>query len=686
MPTREDSMAQRGQQFDHSLDFGHNSPVWRKLASKGTPSLSVRMLSFILLCSTFLALLITIFQLAWDYRKDVSEIEASISQIRVSFLQPIAASLWNLDEEQVQVQIEGIMNLPDMQYVLIKENLGEGQVPLLARGEAQKSYDIEHEFELNYQGEVVGQLFVAASLKQVYKRLWEKAMVILVSQTLKTLIVSIVILFIIYQLVIKHINTIVDYTRRLDLDNLGAPLKLDRKLRKRPDELDELVNTFNQMREKIQMEFDAKLQATEQLAQERDFSATVINASNAVITCLDSNLNILSTNPAGVMLTGHSQVELEGENWLSLFVDKESREKIETPLRELRLLQDQELTLDEANGQKATLLWSFVPFYEGSQVSRLIAFGYDVSALKKVESEILTLNEQLEQKVAYRTQKLEESNHQLGAAFEQLQNTQASLVEAEKMASLGSLVAGVAHEINTPIGISVTAASYMQEQAVRLSQRIDDNQLTKIYLEKFLTNVSESTDLLLNNLKRASDLISSFKQVAVDQSSEACYTFNVKENINQVVTSLGHKLKRAKAEVEITCEPELEIFSYPGSFTQIYSNLILNSITHGFEDWDGEKKVRINVDQKGKSLIIHYFDSGRGVEPEVARRIFDPFVTTKRGRGGSGLGTHIVYNLVVQLLRGRIHFETNLDQGVHFVITLPYRQSTEETQEQEAAS
>jgi PAS domain S-box-containing protein len=665
-------MAQFDKQPDHLLDFGHNSPVWRKLASKGTPSLSVRMLSYILLCSTVLALLITIFQLAWDYRKDVSEIEANISQIKVSFLQPIAASLWNLDEEQVQVQIEGIMNLPNMQYVLIKEMLGEGQVPLLARGEAQQHYDIEHEFELNYQGEVVGRLFVAASLEQVYRRLWEKAMVILISQTLKTLLVSICILFIIYHLIIKHISTIVDYTRRLDLDNLGAPLKLDRKTRKHSDELEELVNTFNQMREKIQQEFDAKLKATEQLAQERDFSATIINASNAVIACLNTELQIESTNPAGVMLTGHSQKELEGENWLSVFVDKESRERVETPLRELRLLQDQELTLEDLNGQKSTLLWSFVPFYEGNKVSRLIAFGYDVTALKKVEFEILTLNEQLEQKVTYRTQKLEESNQQLAAAFKQLQSTQDSLVEAEKMASLGGLVAGVAHEINTPIGISVTAASYMQEQSHQLNQKMNGGKLTKSFMESFIHNVDESTELLLNNLKRASDLISSFKQVAVDQSSEACYTFNLNENINQVVTSLGHKLKRAKCEVEIDCAPELELNSYPGSFTQIYSNLILNSINHGFEEWEGERLIKIDIHQKDNSLVINYHDTGRGVEPEVAKRIFDPFVTTKRGRGGSGLGTHIVYNLVVQLLKGRIHFNTELNKGVNFIIELPY--------------
>ncbi|BEU01522.1 sensor histidine kinase [Agarivorans sp. OAG1] len=651
-----------------------NSGLWQKLAlNKGTNSLSLRMLSYILICSTLLALIITLIQLRYDYKQDVQVIEESIDQIEVSFLQPIAASLWNLDEEQVEVQIEGIMNLPNMQYVLVKEILGSSEVPLLARGRSADRYDLSQEFELIYQGEMVGKLFVAASLEQVYERLWQKAMLILISQTVKTLVVSIGILFIIYYVIVRHLNTIVEYTRNLDLDNLGAPLKIDTGNKTRNDELGELVNTLNQMTQKIDHEFDQKLKATEQLAHERDFSATVINASNAVIVTLDNQLNVLTANPAGVMLTGFHQEELEGQNWLSVFIDNDMREKIETDLRQLRVIQDQELTLtDQANNQY-TLLWTFVPFYEGNHVSRMIAFGYDVTPLKRVEKEIKELNDELEQKVQSRTERLEESNLQLASAFDKLKNAQQSLVEAEKMASLGGLVAGVAHEINTPIGISVTAASYLQEQGNQLEKNIESGKLSRKFMEELIQNLNQSTELLLNNLRRASDLISSFKQVAVDQSSEACYTFNLNENVNQVITSLGHKIRRSGCEIVVDCDDDLELYSFPGSFTQIYSNLILNSVKHGFEGWEGDKRIDISIHREDDQLHIDYRDSGRGVDSNIAQRIFDPFVTSKRGQGGSGLGTHIVYNLVVQLLKGHIAFDSKPDEGVHFSIRLPYQ-------------
>ena len=167
-------------------------------------SLSYRLLSYILACSTLLALLITALQLFWDYRQDRGMVESSLNQIEASFLQPIASSLWNLDEEQIQVQLEGIMNLPSMQFVEVKEAMGDNEVRLQSLGKELPSYDISREFDLVYQGEKVGKLFVASSLEMIYHRLMEKSIIILVSQTIKTLVVSFCILLIIYYKVIRH--------------------------------------------------------------------------------------------------------------------------------------------------------------------------------------------------------------------------------------------------------------------------------------------------------------------------------------------------------------------------------------------------------------------------------------------------------------------------------------------------
>ena len=625
----------------------------------GLNGLSYRLLSYILICSTVLALLITVLQLAWDYNKDVTVIEASIGQIEASFLQPISASLWNLDEEQVKVLIEGIMNLPNMQFVMVKEMLGNSEVPLLTQGVEQPQYDISREFTLSYQGEVVGKLFVAASLEQVYQRLIEKSVLILVSQTIKTLVVSFCILVIIYYLVIRHINRIVSYAQKLSLDRLAVELTLEgRPLpRKSPDEFDTLAATLNQMRTRLNDEFTARHQAADQLQQERDFSATLINSANMVICCMEPDLNIASINPAAILLTGYHHQELLQHNWLDLFVSKEQRDELAATLADQGALEDREITMHDQQGNELVLQWTFAPFYEGPNLKYLIGFGYDITPLKKVEREITLFNEQL------------------GKAYDDLKQAQQTLVESEKMASLGSLVAGVAHEINTPIGISVTASSYLQERVADFKQHIEAKQLSRSYLNEFTQNLDESMQLLQGNLRRASELIASFKQVAVDQSSEARYNFSLADNLHQVVVSLGYKLKKAQCEVDIQCDPKLSIYSFPGSFTQIYSNLILNSIHHGFDGWDRPRKITIQVAQQGDELVIDYSDNGRGIPPEILPRIFDPFVTSKRGQGGSGLGTHIIYNLVVQLLRGRIHCASEPGQGAQFHIRLPIQQN-----------
>ncbi|QWZ80732.1 PAS domain S-box protein [Aeromonas sp. FDAARGOS 1405] len=639
----------------------------------GRNGLSYRLLSYILVCSTVLAMIITVLQLAWDYRKDVAVIEDSIGQIEASFLQPIAASLWNLDEEQVKVQIEGIMNLPNMQFVMVKEMLGNSEVPLLTQGVERESYDISQEFNLTYQGEIVGKLFVAASLEQIYQRLIEKSVLIMVSQTIKTLVVSFCILIIIYYLVVRHINRIANYAQKFNLDRLDMELVLEGRPqpRKKPDELDTLVSTLNQMRTRLRDELVARHQAVEQLQQERDFSATLINSANMVICCMEPDLTIASINPAAILLTGYHQQELLQHNWLDLFVSPTQREELNNILNEEGSLADKEVIMHDQQAHELVLQWTFVPFYEGPNLKYQIGFGYDITQLKKVEREIIQLNEQLEGKVVERTRSLSEANNQLGKAYDDLKQAQQTLVESEKMASLGSLVAGVAHEINTPIGISVTASSYLQERVADFKSHIESKQLSRSYLNEFTVNLDESMQLLQSNLRRASELIASFKQVAVDQSSEARYNFSLADNLHQVVVSLGHKLKKSQCEVDIQCDPKLSIFSFPGSFTQIYSNLILNSINHGFDNWDKPKKITIKVEQQGEELFIDYSDNGRGIPPEILPRIFDPFVTSKRGQGGSGLGTHIIYNLVVQLLKGRISCASEPGQGAQFHIRLP---------------
>ncbi len=281
--------------------------------------------------------------------------------------------------------------------------------------------------------------------------------------------------------------------------------------------------------------------------------------------------------------------------------------------------------------------------------------------------------------VAKAAQKEKESKQRLEKAYEDLKKAQQTLVESEKMASLGSLVAGVAHEINTPIGISVTASSHLQEKAEDFNSHIASRQISMRYLTDFLENLNQSTELMQNNLRRAADLISSFKQVAVDQTSEAHYQFPMAEHLHQVVTSLGHKLKKSHTEIEIECDPNLQLEGYPGALAQIYSNLIQNSIIHGFDEGNAPHKISIIVSHDENEVRIDYTDNGRGIPEEILPKIFEPFVTTRRGTGGSGLGAHIIYNLVRQKLRGKISCKSEADQGCQFSIQIPLKEKDEQS-------
>ena len=658
---------------------GLRKPLWTNLSASKDNSLSKRMLVYILLCRTCFAMVITLLQLDWDYNKDVSQIEKSIQQIEVSYLPPIAVSLWNINNDQIQTQIEGILKLPNMQYVQVKEIIGKRESHLIARGEISEHYDLQREFPLVYEGETIGKLFIAISLNQVYRRLLEKAAIILVSQTIKTFMVSLAILFIIYQLVVRHIRTIVEYTRNLDLNSLDSPLELQRDNQKLDDELTEMVNAFNKMREKILLQFKEKFSASKQLIKEQAFSQTIINSSSAVVICLDQNLAIISTNPAGVKLCNKEQDILKGQNWLEVFCEKGIRQEMKICLANHPLPENKEIEFPHSSNSFNILLWNFVPFIGGDSSCRFIAFGYDITPLKNVEREIKQLNLQLEEKVIQRTKNLQLSNSKLEDAFKQLKNTQKSLLEAEKMAAMGTLVSGVAHEINTPIGTSITAISFMQEKTKKIRQSLTENTLTKAVLEDGVSNLEESLELLLHNQHRAAKLIDNFKQVAVNKPALRFSRFNFHEHLQIIKQSLNDEISECHCLVNIDCDKDITLNSYPISFAQIFSNLILNSIIHGFEGWQGSKIINIQVSIKGDIMLIEYSDTGRGVEEDIAKNIFDPFVTTKRNTGGSGLGTLVIFNLVVQLLKGKVEFNTKIGKGVHFTFQIPFKTTEDQT-------
>jgi signal transduction histidine kinase len=255
-------------------------------------------------------------------------------------------------------------------------------------------------------------------------------------------------------------------------------------------------------------------------------------------------------------------------------------------------------------------------------------------------------------------------------AVDRLRDTQDRLVQNEKMASLGALVAGVSHEINTPIGIGVTAASTLAQLARSVDEKRAAGTLAPADVAEFAGLARESSQMILANLQRASELIQSFKQVAVDQASSERRRFDLGEYLNEVMLSLGPKLRRTPHVVALECQDNLVLDSYPGAFAQIVTNLVANSLLHGYAE--GQRgRIAIKAVRHGEGVRLEYSDDGAGIAPEHLPRVFDPFFTTKRGQGGSGLGMHVVYNLVTRMLGGTIDLASRPGEGTRVTVTFP---------------
>ena len=276
------------------------------------------------------------------------------------------------------------------------------------------------------------------------------------------------------------------------------------------------------------------------------------------------------------------------------------------------------------------------------------------------------LNEELEIRVQERTKEL----HKI---INTLQSAQLQLVESEKMAALGGLVSGLSHEVNTPLGNALTGASIIEHETQELDRFIKENTLKKSILEEKLHILSSTATLLVKTITQAASLIRSFKKISVDQTHEENRKFNLYEYINEIFLTFHNKLKKVPIEVIIKGDESLDIYSYPGVFAQIINNLIQNALMHAFPNEYQNSKITVMFERIENNLVLHFIDNGVGINESVKGKIFEPFVTTKRNEGGTGLGLNIVYNIVAQKLAGTIKLESSQNHGTDFIISIPLK-------------
>ena len=311
------------------------------------------------------------------------------------------------------------------------------------------------------------------------------------------------------------------------------------------------------------------------------------------------------------------------------------------------------------NGNTKTVIPIDNVYYE---LNHLINFMYIVCIICFLISIIITF-------IIYRHKRqVDIKEQELNSTLKIQKKLEKHLIQSDSLASLGGLVAGVTHEINTPVGVSQTAISHSINKTSKMMDNFTDGSINKSMLVKYLNEIMETDELISINLNKATELIKGFKRVSADMSCEEARSFNIKEYIDSVLLSLKPTLRAYKHNIKIVCDEKITINSYPGVISQIITNLLMNSLNHAYDDRQ-KGEILIEMKLENDNVIIEYSDDGKGIPEDIVNRIYEPFFTTKKENGGTGLGMNIVFNLVNKSLNGKIYCESNLGEGTKFIIS-----------------
>lgn len=413
----------------------------------------------------------------------------------------------------------------------------------------------------------------------------------------------------------------------------------------------------------------------------RQLVANLENTPAVAVQWYDSEGKILYWNPASQTMYGFSAEEMLGKTPVGTMFNEDEFIEFIKVIREIEATGKPcgpyEIDVRRRDGRLVSLLATTfsIPMARGKV--GFVCMDVDITSRKEAERSLQELNQNLESRVESRTaelaaamHRLEQANTETTQALNSLKTMQAELVRSEKMAGLGSLVAGVAHELNTPIGNAVMVASTL-EDGYRAFNEAMQGTLKRSTLTEFSRLVGETCQILMRNLERAAHLVSSFKQVAVDQSSYQRRRFDLREIVDEISLALAPSLRHSSARLQIDVPEGIMFDSYPGPLGQVLMNLINNSMVHAYgQGLEGPITVSA-IPQDGGRVDLSVSDQGKGIPEAYINRIFDPFFTTRLGQGGSGLGLNIVYNLVTELLDGSIEVVSEVGVGTRFRMLLP---------------
>lgn len=430
------------------------------------------------------------------------------------------------------------------------------------------------------------------------------------------------------------------------------------------------LRAHHAQQEKIGAELQARLRELQQ-AQNKFSTFFYLNPVPVSISLLADG-TYFDVNPAWERTSGWTKQEVLGKTSaaLGLWVDPHEREEWIASFRSQGRSSGHTIRFRLRNGAVRYCVANCeIVDYDGAPC--IFAAFIDITERRDTEAALRDLNASLEARVAERTHSLETANQSLAQTVTTLRHTQNELVHAETMASLGSMVAGVSHELNTPIGNALTVASSLLEEGRVMAGQFEKEKITRQGLSLFISEQVRGAELACISLKRASELIASFKQVAVDQTSERRRSFDLAETLHSIINTLRPTLRASPVTLHCLAPQGVRMDSFPGPLGQIISNLVQNAVLHGL-DGAPAGNIWVEATELGpQTVMIVVRDDGKGISDEHLGHIFDPFFTTKLGQGGSGLGLSIVYRLSTTLLGGSITVNSQPGQGCRFNLVVP---------------
>ncbi|SHE34049.1 ATP-binding protein [Vibrio gazogenes] len=616
-----------------------------------------RVMFILILLSSVFTLISTVAQLYFDYTQHMDHIEKRHIEIRDVHTHVLASFMWDFNLTRLQQRMDHLVLLSDIDYLKVQSgnyNLAVGQP--LTSGMIRHVYPLTVREPVGDETKLIGTITVESSLENIYNTLIRKFLTTLAINTLKTILVCYLILVIFHRSINQRIYSIVRFLQRYNPINPGTQLEVYQApfITQHDDELSLLVKETNKLTQSLGAFYQSNhLERTRSRhfalissdwLWETDDSLRLIYASEGMLNAL----HLSERHPVPF-----KQIEaLQPAQGLHCFLThKQSFQQCEVII-----------ILD---GIRQWFVFQALARYNDAH--EFLGFrgtALNISELKSGQLALKQLNQELEYKVRQRTDELAQN-------MTQLKRAQTQLIQSEKFTALGGLVAGVAHEVNTPLGIAVTATSIAEDVRKMLEESFHHQTLTTHQFTELTQQLNSSVKLLKSNLTRASQLMQNFKQTAVDQISECQSQFNIYQVLQALIVSMYPETRKVPVDPVLEGDKNLMMNSFPGSLTQVVANLIINSTRHAFRNTPVAPQIVIRFYVEDESIVFEYLDNGIGIPEDLHQKIFEPFYTTQRGHGGSGLGLSLVFNLVTQRLQGTLQFSSTPGQGLHYRLKLP---------------